>query len=244
MTGCKNVLLVDTGADISIFKRSKIHNDQMVDISKKSKIKGVTEGTNNSLGVTETSIWVNGYNLKHTFYVVDANFPVPGDGILGRDFLLKYRATIDYSNWSMTVRAQNDKIFIPILSSAEEDTIHIPARCEVIRQVNSLKALSQDSVVINKELQPGIFVAKTIICKENPVVKIINTTLENVTLKNPCFDTISIDSFEVFNIHTETQNRNKQLLNELNTDIPDFVKHDLLSLCKEFSDVFALKPTD
>lgn len=92
MTGNEEiVLLVNTGADISLCKRSKINQGQLVDRQSAIKIKGVTEGLASSIGTTETQLFVQNYALNHTFHIVDENFPIPSDGILGRDFITKYQ---------------------------------------------------------------------------------------------------------------------------------------------------------
>lgn len=241
MTGLKNTFIIDTGADISIFKRGQVHLDQIVNISAASKIKGVTEGLVSSLGVTKTNIMIDNYEIPHFFHIVENSFPIPGDGILGRDFLVKHKSFIDYGDWTMTLRLPHTDLVIPIFNGPEENTLYIPPRCEVIRHIKCLENIKQDSLIENKELQPGIYIARTIISKENPIVKIINTTLESARINITSLQTMDLDQFQVFNIETEPQCRESQLLSELNQNIPEFVKNDMLSLCKEFSDVFALQ---
>lgn len=241
MTGSVSTLLVDTGADISIFKRLSVNPDQIVDFSRATSIKGITEDLTNSLGVANTNIFIQGCTLPHKFHIVDSNVPIPCDGILGRDFLVAYQSIIDYSNWNMTVHLKHKKLTIPILSSPEKNVYHIPSRCEVIREIDVLKHLTHDVVVLNKELKPGVYLARSIVSQKHPLVKILNTTFENVTVDISNLETISLDKFNIYNIETENQDRHVQLLKELNQDVPDFVKKDLLQLCEDYSDVFGLE---
>lgn len=241
MTNSNITLLIDTGADISVFKRTKIRFDQMITTSNRCKIRGVTKGIQDTIGTTETNISIDEYTLNHTFHIVSNEFPIPSDGILGRDFISKYKCLLDYSNWTMTFRVGHERICVPIYNNPQEDIIIIPPRCEIFRQVNSLKYLSQDALVTNKEIKNGIFVARSIVSKDNPIVKIINTTCETATITNLKLETANLDDFNIYNIEPETTDRRNNLLKQLNLDVPEHVKTDVLTLCSEFSEIFALK---
>lgn len=234
MTDCKNTFIVDTGADISVFKRTKVHPDQMLDISNPIKIKGVTNGITSSIGLTNTIILVNGHELEHKFHIVNSDFPIPADGILGRDFLTKFKCNIDYADWTLTIRQNYLSINIPLNSSLEENMFHIPPRCEVIRQIDSLKNLRNEIVVVNKELKPGVFIARTIISSENPLVKIINTTPETVALNLSTVETINLDEFHIYSIENESLNKSSltrsQLSQHLSQDIPKLIKRFFATL--------------
>lgn len=82
-------LLVDTGADISLFKRNKINPNQIINQANLCTMKGITNGFTKSLGTTNTTLSINGEEIECQFHIVDNNFPIPSDGILGRDFLYK-----------------------------------------------------------------------------------------------------------------------------------------------------------
>lgn len=235
-------MLVDTGADVSILKVGKILLQNSVDNSKIIDIKGVTEGLTKSLGIINTEIWVkNNQTIGHNFHVVSDDFPIPGDGILGRDFLIKYSANLDYGRWTLNLRYFNKNFVIPILSGVEENQIHIPPRCEVIRQIPSLKNISESVLVLNKEPLPGVFIARTVVSPGEGLVKIMNTTFESVILKNIQLEVISLDKFNIYNINADHNDRHEKLMNQLNKEMPDFIQSEVISLCKDYSDIFALK---
>lgn len=247
MTGERPVtLLVDTGADISLFKRNKIDPHQIVNRSNISRIKGVTEGHTNSIGTTNTEIFVENYVFSHIFHIVDEKFPIPADGILGRDFISKFCCKLDYYEWKMTLRTSEGNITLPIHNNPEDDVITVPPRCEVIRKLSSLQNIKQDSVILNDELAPGVFVAGTIISNQSPYLKILNTNFESVTIKNPKIQYSYLENYEIFCVESNNKsselNRNDTLLKELNTTlIPDFVKAEMIALCQEYSDIFSLE---
>lgn len=121
MTNCKCTFIVDSGADVSLFKVTKVPPMQIVDLNKKLRITGVTDGVTETIAEARTYItFDNNLKLDHSFQLVSENFPIPTDGILGRDFLVKFRCTIDYDNWLLNFN------FHPIILSP---------RCEVIRKL-------------------------------------------------------------------------------------------------------------
>lgn len=201
----------------------------------------VTEGFQHTLGTTNTEIHINDHALTHNFHVVGHHFPIPSDGILGRDFLSKYNCLLDYSNWNLTIAVGRTNICTPIYNGPQDDIIIVPPRCEIFRQINCLRHLSQDALVLNKEIKSGIFVARSIVSKDNPIVKIINTTCQMATLKNLKLETADLDEFDIYNIETEPTDRSSNLLKQLNLDVPTYLKTDVLNLCLEYSDIFALK---
>lgn len=114
MTNCKCTFIVDSGADVSLFKVTKVPPLQIVDFNKKLKITGVTAGVTETIADAQTYLTLNNLNLTHPFQLVNENFPIPTDGILGRDFLVKFRCTNDYDNWLLNFNFQNHCISIPI----------------------------------------------------------------------------------------------------------------------------------
>lgn len=94
---------------------------------------------------------------------------------------------------------------------------------------------------MNKEIAPDVFIARTIVSSSSPVIKILNTTNKQVTLKNVKIETVDLSNFKIFNIVNETEERRQQLFKQLNMDIPPEVKTKMVDLCTEYADIFALK---
>lgn len=59
-------------------------------------IQGIGQGTIISHGSTYTDILVEGQRIFQEFHIVPHDFPIPFDGILGRDFYTSYQCRIDY----------------------------------------------------------------------------------------------------------------------------------------------------
>lgn len=244
MASNKCTLIIDTGADISVFKKSRIRNVQLVDTTKKFKITGITDGSTETLAETETMLqFENGLNLSHKFQIVDDNFPIPTDGILGRDFFCTYKCSIDYDQWLLKFIFNNHSIELPIQDSLDNGFI-LPTRCEIIRNISKLN-ITEEMVVLSEEIQPGVFCGNTIISPEKPYVKFVNTTNQPVHITN---FTPKIEPLRCYNI-VKTENkinynqkvRIKKLIDKINgSKIPEYAKDEFYKLISKFSDVFCL----
>lgn len=148
MTNSKCTLIIDSGADTSLFKIGKISALQKINPAKKFSLTGVTEGSMETLAETTTNLrFHNGLIVNHTFQIVPNEFPIPTDGILGRDFLIKYRCNLNYDTWILNLNFQNQSVDIPIEDSLNNAFV-IPARCEVIRRI-PLVNFKEDTVVLS-----------------------------------------------------------------------------------------------
>lgn len=233
--------IVDTGADVSIFKPNNINVNLNYNPQNQSTLRGITAQETLTLGSVNISLILNNFSLPHTFQLVDNSFPIPTNGILGRDFLANFRCSIDYNTWLLAINVNNSSIFVPIQNNFN-GAIVLPARSEIIRQISTL-TLERDSLIESSEILPGVFCSNTIVSKDAPLVRIINTNDENILLTDfkPCIR--ALDEFQIFNItNNDKIDRIKLLEKELNLkDLPDSTRSSILKLCSEYSDIFNLQ---
>ncbi|XP_055597534.1 uncharacterized protein LOC129747381 [Uranotaenia lowii] len=155
--------LVDTGADISILKFGAINPNWTYNPDNRCSIRGITTEEKVSYGTINCLIDTENYALESSFHLVGNDFPIPTDGILGRDFLARYKCEINYDSWMLTVYYNSACIQLPIYDNLNGPFV-IPARSEVIRQLSSLN-IDSDIVVESAQIQPGVFYASTIVNK-------------------------------------------------------------------------------
>lgn len=84
-----------------------------------------------------TEIQTGKFVIPHNFHVVNFEFPIPCDGILGIDFIKKYNCQLDFKpneDWFI-LRPNNLKypISVPITYNAGNNTTLLPAKSEVVR---------------------------------------------------------------------------------------------------------------
>lgn len=238
-----NLLLVDTGAEISILKPGKVRPDQLINLDEQCKITGINNHTVNTFGTTVSTINLNSTNeITHKFQVVQQDFPITTDGILGRDFFIKYHCKIDYDAWILSGVVNGEIFELPIEDHVNGNFI-LPPRSEVYRVLDST-SMAEDHVLVSQEVAPGVFCANCLISEQNQVIKFINTTNETVKINKSFPKTlIPLKNYEIYSFSEIDQvNRHEKLKEELNfTNTPTECRKELLELCKDFSDIFALQ---
>lgn len=230
--------LVDTQADVSIFKCSSLKCNIFVDTYSKIKIKGITNSTLESLGTINLKLFLKKH-ITHAFHLVSDEFNIKTDGILGKDFLNFYNCLINYQDMSLTIDPYHTCHVFNISQGPTEDTLIIPARCETVRCFKI--ETSEDCVVDNCELAPGVYLARTIVNPEKAIIRVINTTdtpqIISKTLQ--CFEPLS--SFNCYSALTAVNTeRCEKIKNIINNNTPKQFKLPVSTLIDSFSDVFAL----
>ena len=80
----KNInFLVDTGAKPNLIKEKYILNKETINPYELLQLSGITQDRVHTLGTTILTV----FNFPITFNIVNNDFPIEQDGILGRDFL-------------------------------------------------------------------------------------------------------------------------------------------------------------
>lgn len=237
-----NLLLVDTGADVSILKPGKIFANQIVDTNNKCTITGINKISVDTSGSITTSIRLNEETeLMHKFQIVHQEFPITADGILGRDFLVKYNCKIDYDTWILYVNFNAETFEIPIEDNVNGEFV-LPPRCEVFKQIHV--AADGDFVMPSHEVKSGVFCANSIINGKSQLIKLINTNDEVVKISRDFQNSLlPLENFHIFSLgQTDMTNRSEKLKKQLNLDnTPDECKSRLLNLCNKYNNIFALE---
>lgn len=82
-----------------MIKESVLSGKDTIDFNKILYLKGIAEKTIPTLGAIETLVYLTPtHQVWHEFYVVNRNFPITTDALLGTDFLIKAKAIIDLEN--------------------------------------------------------------------------------------------------------------------------------------------------
>lgn len=175
--------------------------------------------------------------------MVNDDFPIQADGIIGVDFLRKYKCILGYQDNEdfIVLRPRNldYEITTPLLSGPTINSISIPARSEVIRSIK-FESLDNEVLVPQQTIQDGVYIANTITTKQKPLVKIINTTENDLTISNIHIVTEKLSNYKIITTETNPKKR-KEKLEILSKNFPKIAEKDLKVLCTEFIDVFALE---
>lgn len=241
----KITLIIDSGADTSLFKINKVNPDKLINTSRKIKLIGITDNEIETIATADTELnFGNGLKTKHTFHLVPKEFPIQTDGILGRDFLAANRCKIDYESWLLHFDLGNVSVSVPIEDNFQNGFI-LPQRSETIRRLTN-KTYKSEMVVHAKEIQSGIFLGNAIISGKEPMAKFMNTTNKPVFISYNQINPITepLDNYYVLKNNQTTSYKNirkENIWNEIDSaNIPNFIQKDFKQLISNYSDVFCL----
>lgn len=194
----KLTFLIDTGADITLIKEHLLFN-YIEDPNDFCRLTGITREEIRSIGSAEIKFNIENMKIDHKVQMVPETFPIDTDGILGRDFLCKYNCNIDYDKFILSMNIQNDCIEIPIQNSTIKiNHISIPPRTEIIVPIKI--NIKEDSVVHNRQIAKGVYLANTIIPKNGiQHVKLLNVREKPIMIHNLKLNTIPLENYEIIN---------------------------------------------
>lgn len=147
----KYSFLVDSGASMSVLKYETVKRWNVPMHHECIHIKGIG-GKVQSIGYVYLTLNINGQVFEHKFHVIDY-LPCIQEGIIGRDFLHRYKAILDFENNTLSLNCNNDnRILIPMVSGSlgQNEFLSIPPRCEKFFAVDS--TINDECVVLPKEL--------------------------------------------------------------------------------------------
>lgn len=102
-------ILMDTGAECSLIKLLSLKGDVWVNKREKVRISGTCEGKYTTLGTTIINLQISEGMIKPAkFNVVGEEINIPGDGILGMDFISN-RMILDGINNKIYFKGENDE---------------------------------------------------------------------------------------------------------------------------------------
>lgn len=236
------IFLVDTQADVSILKINAMRQNFNIDTDNSIQLKGITDGYINSHGTQNIKLYFDNVQIKHQFHVVDNDFPIPSHGILGKDFIQKFKCNLDYGDMNFTIKTEKHTIIIPINFGPTNDNIAIPQRCEVFR-IFKIKNFTETSFIEHQEISPGVFIANTIAHDSTPIVRIINTNEEMAVITNTINNHTKLSNFNIYSMEATENNKNRadELKKTFSKNTPKDKLNTLLSLCEQYTDIFTLQ---
>lgn len=109
---------MDSGSGPNIIKRNSVAPDTAVDKNEILRLSGITTHHVTTLG--QALIDILGYPVA--FHLVENDFPIPQNGILGSDFFKQFQAKVNYEQNQL----EWNNVCIPF--EEKEETLVIPAR--------------------------------------------------------------------------------------------------------------------
>lgn len=251
--------LLDTGADVSLLKSSKLKKGTYCYYDNKLSLKGIDTETHSltTLCYCYADINVNGTRYKQIFHIVEDNFPINCDGIIGNDFLKRVNAKIDYE--SDVLNINNDIVMlthvqVPMtqhVNTHNQNVFTIKPRCETIIPIEILNPEMKEGIVDDVTILEGVYLCPSIVTVNSrsiALTSLLNTTDKSVKISKiqVTLTPIARDTNSNIECYSQSTNANSDRLNKitkaLRTDhLNTEERESLISICHEFNNVFHLE---
>lgn len=166
-------LMIDTGSDLNLVKENAVDPRAWINRRKIYNLTGIGSGMYKIMG--EIKVFING--AETYFQIVQKDFPIKQQGILGMQFLKGNKAILNFEHGKLEF---ND-ISLPFL---EYHTIHLPARTKKLVKISASDTQLRDGYLARIQAGPGIFLGESLVRQEGGCVKTfaINTNPHDVDL--------------------------------------------------------------
>lgn len=102
-----SLFLIDTEASVSLIKISSISDKINYNKSDIIKLVGISKNPIFSLGSFNLKIIEQNVEFLHKFHLVTDDFLIPSNGIIGKDFIKRFKCIVDYGEMKFTIRKEN-----------------------------------------------------------------------------------------------------------------------------------------
>lgn len=92
--------MIDTGSQTNLIKLSCLKENTVIDRNNTINLYGLSNTLIKSIGSTDLEI----YDRVEPFYIIDSDFHLPYDGILGLPFLIDNKAIINFSSAEISIK--------------------------------------------------------------------------------------------------------------------------------------------
>lgn len=234
--------LIDTGASLSATTYKHVCHLNIPFHKDSVTINGLG-GQVQTIGYVYIPLSLKGRVINHKFFVFDS-LPILCNGIIGRDFLRRFNAHLDFNKNMLSLNfGLNQNVNLPINNTCTFNDFYIPSRSESVHFIQT--EFKTDCVICSEELQDGIYLASSIASPVNGMVpiKILNTTEKNITLSNisPTIHNLSDYSICSFDKSNNSSDRVKTLFSLLKlTDLNSEESESIKKICAKYANIFYL----
>ena len=190
--------MIDTGSQVNLLKIQIVKLPQEIDKKNRLILKGISPVPVTTLGTVKITLF--GDNV--TFNVVENDFPIKPQGILGTEFFMKQNASIHYSKKQLEFNGNS----IPFVNRTQ---IVLPARSKTVSFINILNSNIKEGYLPRLDLGTGIHAGNALVRQDGKAyLQIINSNETDITITRP---TVELDEFEIV-IPEPKQRRTKETM--------------------------------
>lgn len=238
---CSYSWLVDSGATICAVRHSHIQQFNLPIVEENISINGIG-GSVLAIGYVYLNLLLGGTTVSHRFYVFDS-LPCRANGILGQDFLDRFKGVLDFQNKCLILYpVQDDNVTLPFMYQRNSFTVE--PRCESIHYLHT--NITEECVICSKEIKDGVYLASSIAEPQNGLIpiKILNTTENVISIQKLEPVIYKLSDYEICQFDTSNQNadRVKRLFSQLKLSHLKMEEQITIeNLCAKYSDIFYIE---
>lgn len=175
--------MVDTGAAPNLVKRNRLNSDTDIDTRITLRLTGITDGEVRTLGKIKMNIY--GHDID--FHVVDENFPISQDGILGADFLSQ-AGKINFVDQMVEWHGR-------LFPFTQKETVRIPARSRAVTHIRVVNSEISEGYVPRLDVHKGVYLGNAIVNNRDGKAYLyaINTTFDDIEFPVPTVELEHVD---------------------------------------------------
>lgn len=98
------IFLIDTEDSVSLIKIGSLSKNIQYDNTEIIKLIGIAKSPLFSLGSFKMKIIAQEFEFEHKFHIVADDFLIPSSGLIGKDFLKRFKCLVDYGEITLTIR--------------------------------------------------------------------------------------------------------------------------------------------
>jgi len=201
--------LVDSGSGPNIIKKDSLTFNTMVDENEILKLSGITAHHVTTLGQARIDI----LGCPVVFHLVENDFPIPQNGILGSDFFKQFQVNVNYQQNCL----EWEDINIPFEPREDnEETLIIPGRAISQMHIKIANPELKEGYVPRLNVIEGIYLGNALVTvrDKKEYLQVINTNEKDHEIYVP---TIKIYEFEanesLTNSNTNTNSKSNTISN-------------------------------
>lgn len=209
-------------------------------------MRGITKERKLSLGSVNINFIFSHLSIEHKIHVVPDDFPIPSQGILGKDFLRRHHCLIDFGDMSLTIRPNKlPSAKATILTEISKDTTVVPPNSETFKLL-SIKSETFPCVIENQEIAPMVFVPNTIAFSNECWIRVLNTSDNFTFLPTNTLKTSKVNDYNIFMTKNSSKNQTQntridKLKHILKSNTPAHALELITPLCTDFADIFHIQ---
>lgn len=233
--------LIDSGASLCAIKQKYVL-ELNIPIRKESVMINGLGGKVQAIGYVYLQLNIDDFIVNHKFYVFNS-LPITANGIIGRDFLRRFRSVLNFDKNTLVLRDHlNTLVTLPITNKCV-NLLEISARSESIHYIQT--DFQEDCLICSNEIQDGVFLANAIVTPIKGIIpiKILNTTEKDLVLAKCNIEIHKLSDYKIcaFDKIEKNADRVKQLFSIMKfSHMNKEEQKSIENLCAKYADIFYL----